>query len=314
LLPENWIFVTGAIRSGTTFLGTVLSYPRETDYIHEPFNPQCGMPGIEFGHRYIRPTSEAIACHPYHSLAESIFSYDLTLRTYNPKSDPFSRRLLKVLVGSRGPFNLKLAKLNIFRKSAVLKDPHAVLLTEYLANTFDVKPVLIVKHPLSFLASLKRVNWWPSPIEIADQQDLIEDHFKLEQSFLCQDWSTPLLRSAAFWRCIHKVLLNQLGRHPEWILITHEALSREPVVHFKHLYKTLSLPWSSDIENKVVSLTQGNKSARARSGRVQDFKRNSADIFRVNRESLSIEERRAVFEIVQDVALQLYSRESFAID
>jgi hypothetical protein len=45
---ENWIFVTGVIRSGTTFVGKVLSLPLSVDYIHEPFNPLCGMPGIDY--------------------------------------------------------------------------------------------------------------------------------------------------------------------------------------------------------------------------------------------------------------------------
>jgi hypothetical protein len=43
---DNWIFVTGVPRSGTTFAGKILSLPLEVDYTHEPFNPRCGMPGI----------------------------------------------------------------------------------------------------------------------------------------------------------------------------------------------------------------------------------------------------------------------------
>jgi hypothetical protein len=37
------------------------------------------------------------------------------------------------------------------------------------------------------------------------------------------------------------------------------------------------------------------------------------DIFEKRRSSLSIEKRRAIFEVCKDVALQLYSKESFGI-
>jgi hypothetical protein len=45
-----------------------------------------------------------------------------------------------------------------------------------------------------------------------------------------------------------------------------------------------------------------------------DLSRNSADIFEMRRDSLSLAERQAIFKVVEDVALELYPRESFAID
>ena len=45
-----------------------------------------------------------------------------------------------------------------------------------------------------------------------------------------------------------------------------------------------------------------------------DLARDSAKIFESRRSSLSKEERRAIFDIVRDVALQVYPRRSFAID
>lgn len=74
---KNWIFVTGLIRSGTTFVGTILSHPISFDYIHEPFNPQCGILGMEYKHRYIRPTLDTIEMQKYHRLVEPLFSYDV---------------------------------------------------------------------------------------------------------------------------------------------------------------------------------------------------------------------------------------------
>jgi hypothetical protein len=311
---KNWIFVTGVIRSGTTFVGKVLSLPLEVDYIHEPFNPLCGMPGVDRWYCYVRPSLDSEAMQRDRELANSIFTYDLTLRSWYPDSDPWHRKFLKSLVGSRGPFYLRLAKPNPFHQAAIIKDPIANLMTEYLYLHFQVKPVIIIKHPVSSIASLKRVNWWPNPNEINGRSHLIEDYFSEEADFFDKDWSDPILGAAAYWRIVHKVLLAQSRQYPNWQIITHEELSQNPIPVFHRLYDKLDLPWSEAIAQKILKFTQGNRSARAKKSIVQDFKRNSADIFKTQRDSLPREERRAIFEVVKDVALQIYPQESFAID
>lgn len=311
---ENWIFVTGTPRSGTTFVGKVLSLPLEVDYIHEPFNPRTGMPGIVGWHRYVRPALDSEEMQQYHALAEKIFSYDLKLKGRVSERDAWPRKAAKAVVGGRGPFYLTLAKLNPFHKAAVIKDPIGSLLSEYLYLHFSVKPVIVIKHPTSFVASLKRVNWWPHPSKLNDQSHLIEDYFAEDTDFITREWGDPVLGAAAFWRIVHKVLLAQASKYPDWQVVTHERLSEDPISTFQGLYKTLELPWDMGIQRKVSRLTQGNRSAEARSGVVQDFRRNSSEIFRMRRDSLSLEERKAIYEIVEDVALQIYPRESFAID
>lgn len=310
---KNWIFVTGTPRSGTTFVGTILSSPLEVDYIHEPFNPRCGIPGIDGWYRYMRPSLDTEEMQRYHAITKKMFSYDLRLKGVIPENDPRHKKLIKRVVGSRGPFYLRLAKPNPFHKGAVVKDPIGSLLTEYLYLHFNVKPVVVIKHPTSFVASLKRVNWRPKLSELTEQPCLVEDYFSDDDRFAGKNWQDPVREAAAFWRAVHKVLLAQASKYPDWQILTHERLSSEPVPVFKGLYDALGLPWRDSVQRKIVRLTQNN-SAEARKGAVQDFRRNSADIFRMRRDSLSLEERRAIYEIVEDVALRVYPEESFALD
>jgi hypothetical protein len=311
---KNWIFVTGTPRSGTTFVGMMLSVPLEVDYINEPFNPRMGMPGITQWYRYVRPSLDTEEMRHYHALAQTIFSYDLKLKGRVHESDPWPRRVAKKIVGSRGPFYLRLAKPNPFHTAAVIKDPIGSLLSEYLYIHFKVTPVIVVRHPTSFVASIKRVNWWPNISRLSDQPHLIEDYFANDADFIRRDWSDPVLGAAAFWRAVYKVLLTQAGKYPDWQVVIHEHLSQNPVPTFEHLYKVLELPWRDSVQRKISRLTRGNRSAEAKRGLVQDFRRNSSGIFTMRRDSLSLEERKAIFEIVEDVALQIYTRESFAID
>ncbi len=311
---KNWVFVTGTPRSGTTFVGTMLSLPLEVDYINEPFNPLSGMPGINQWYRYVRPSLDTEEMQRYHALARTIFDYDLKLRGKVPEGDPPFRKLAKRVVGSRGPFYLRLAKLNPFHRAAVIKDPIGNLLTEYLYIHFGVRPVIVIRHPASFIASLKRVNFWPSLSRLNDQPHLMEDYFSDEAEFLTREWSDPVSGAAAFWRAVHKVLLAQASKYPDWQVVTHEQLSQEPISTFEHLYGALELPWRESVRRRISRLTQDNRSAEAKKGVVHDFRRNSADIFELRRSSLSLEERKTIFGIVEDVALQIYPRESFAID
>lgn len=309
----NWIFVTGVPRAGTTFVGKVLSLPLKVDYIHEPFNPGCGMAGMKQRYRYMRSSLDGEEMMRYHEKVERIFSYDFNLKTSRYSGDSKVRRALKSIVGSRGPFYLRIAKVNPFHEAAVIKDPTGSLLAKYLYTRFDVTPVIVVKHPVSLMASLKRIGWQPNLHWFREQPYLVEDHFSDERNFIYREWTDPVEKTAVHWRILYKVMLEQASRHPDWQVITHEALCQHPQHLFRDLYEALDLPWSRRVKQKVRTLTEG-ASARARGGRLQDLRRNSAGIFEMRRDSIPKEERHAIFDIVQDVASQVYSRESFAID
>lgn len=311
---DNWVFVTGLIRSGTTFTGTVLSLPLSVDYIHEPFGRGCGMPAFQhLPPRYLRPGAQDGQTKRYHELISRIFRYDFTLRTSRYEGDPWWRKGIKQLVGSRGPFYLRLAKINPFHRAAVIKDPRGLLMTEYLYCTFGVRPVIVVRHPVSLAASLRRMGWWPGLDKFERSPALVEDYLMGEEAFLERDWPDPLSEAMACWRLSHQVVLAQLEKYPDWQLITHEALSQRPLETFRQLYDALGLLWSQRIARRLQRMTQG-RSAGASGGRAVDMNRDSAGIFEKRRNAIPKEERQAIFDLTGDVALRLYDRQSFAID
>ncbi|MEO1690290.1 MAG: hypothetical protein AAFR63_02000 [Cyanobacteria bacterium J06631_6] len=313
---NNWVYVTGVPRSGTTFVGKVLSMPLEVDYLHEPFNPQCGMVGLDRWYPYVRHQLDTEEMQSFDQIAKNLFSYDFEFKKYVPRKDPWQRKLAKTLVGSRGEFYFRMAKLNLFHRAAVIKDPIGNLLTEYLYHNFQVKPVIVVKHPLSFIASLKRVNWWIQTSWITEgQPHLIEDYFSDELDFIDREYNSLLEGSAAYWRATYKVLLEQADKYPDWQVVTIEELSNNPIEVFQKLYSRLELPWSNSVQRQILKLTQSsNNSTDAQGGKVQDFNRNSKDIFAMRRKSLADQERQLIFDIVQDVALKVYPESSFSLN
>lgn len=312
---DNWIFVSGAIRSGTTFTGRVLSLPLEVDYIHEPYNQLRFQSGESDIRPYMRLAMDTERMRSYHEFSKRLFKYDIDLPNYVPKSDPFLKQISKRFIGSRGPFYLTLAKLNIFHRAAVIKDPTALFLTEYLYKYFHVKPVILIKHPISFVVSVvKRKKWLKSPSELSHQSDLIKDYFSDEPGYFDKNWDSPIKSASAYWRILYKVLLSQSSNYPDWHIVKHEEMSQDPVSFFNHLYNSLDLNWSDSIEKKVISMTKGAGKNQVTSGKVHSLRRDSSKIFQASIDSLSKDERREIFDVVQDVALKVYPRSSFAID
>ena len=308
---RNWIFVTGAPRSATTFVGRMLSAPLRVDYIHEPFNPDCGIPGLEQRFLYLRPGREAP--DPYRKPIDGLFRYQAKLRTgYYPEDTP-AKRAIKRIVGSRGPFYYRLAKLNLFHTAAVIKDPIGCLLTTYLAERHGVRPVVLIRHPVAVAASVKRLGWASSLDFLRDQPDLVEDHFTPD-TLTRADLSTPVRAAAWEWWALNTVLLSEAARHPTWIVVRHEDLSRDAVPVFRRLYGELGLPWSKRVEWEIRRRSSTRNPAEARRGRTQDFSRDSRNLFDLRLGMLTAEERREVFEITRDVALEAYSEESFRLE
>lgn len=309
---ETWVYVTGAPRSGTTFVGRILSSPLTVDYIHEPFNPDCGMPGIDRRYLYLR--AGLPAPEPYGEAIRSLFSYRLRLRTGLYPEDSSWKRLVKRVVGSRGPFHLRLAKLNPFHRAAVVKDPIGALLTAHLADRYPIRPVVLVRHPLAFVASMRRLGWLADLEALRSQKELVEDYFAAEASRLSPQSDDPIVGAGTLWWALNRVLLSEASRRPDWIVVTHEEISARPVPEFERLYAELGLPWSDAVARRIRRTTGGKNPAEARNGKTQDFSRDSQNLFSYRAGSLSREERRTVFQLTSDVALRVYDTDSFGLD
>ena len=311
---SNWIFVTGVIRSGTTFVGDILSHGLSVDYLHEPFHGGYTQPGhVELLPRYVSSGDTSEHVREYNDQLDRLFRYQLDMRTSRYDGDSRLRKLAKSVVGSRGPFYLRIAKVNPFASACVIKDPVARLVTGHLYRRYDVKPVIVMKHPVSLAASLERVKWYPELEEYRRDNALRRDFFAGDDAFFERSWPNRLLESMGHWRATYKFLLDEAERYGDWTVVVHEDLSADPQTEFRRLFDNVGLEFSASAARKVERLT-GSKSPTERAGRVQDFRRDSSKIFETRRQMVPHETRQQIFDIVHDVALRVYTRESFDID
>ncbi len=303
-MPKQWILVTGAPRSGTTFVGSVLSFPREVDYIHEPFNPHCGMRGFEMRYPYTHDGADNQA--ELDGWIGRLMSYRFELQTAHYSTDSRAQTAVKWIVGGRGVHYFRLARLNPFRQYALMKDPFACLLADHLSRAHGVKSLVLIRHPVAFVASVRRLNWDVSKglNALAAQQNLVREHFRGEEHLL-----KPAVRevetAARLWRALNKVLLRQAAENPSLKVMTHEELSASPVDRFKQLYDWAGFPWRDVYRRKILRMTSGGNRVEAKT-KAQDFNRNSAGLLAHRLGQVAEDDNHAIWEITKDVASALY--------
>ena len=164
------ILVTGSSRSGSTWVGRMLSVPSGIGYIHEPFNVDH-RPGIcsakfDYPRTYVSNENE----HLYYDHLKDTLDYEF--------------KLLNGLKALRFPKDAVLllkdyAVFSIYRRRKsrpLIKDPMASFSTEWLASRFDMEVLALIRHPAAYALSIKEMNWKPPFLSFLKQPLLMKDH------------------------------------------------------------------------------------------------------------------------------------------
>ncbi|MFI6176537.1 sulfotransferase [Nonomuraea sp. NPDC051191] len=240
------VLVTGLPRSGTSWAGKMLTAGGGLVYVNEPLNPQHPpgrCPGVlraEVTHRFqyicddnaadFLPAFRDTVALRYHWLPElraNHSPYDLARLARYGTAFAFGR-----LTGRR----------------ALLDDPFAVLSAGWFARRLGCAVIVLVRDPVSFAASWRRLGWRFDVRDLLGQPLLVRDHpglLDLRPLLGCAD---DLATTAALWRAARSVLAATPG-----VLVTsYESLAEDPVTGFKALYAHAGLPWTPSAERRIV--------------------------------------------------------------
>jgi hypothetical protein len=243
------ILVTGSHRSGSTWLGQMLAASGEVGYVHEPFNIYRG-PGIcraRFSrwYTYIRPGTDGEIAAEFRRLLAFRYNYGAQALSVRSTED------VKALLRDGGRF----LGFRIKHARPLLKDPMALFSAEWIAEAFDAQVVVVVRHPAAFASSIKLDGWTHPFSHFTDQPALIDDHlrpFKDEITGFAHEEHDILEQAALLWRLIHSTIDGYRSRHPEWLFVRHEDLSRDPVGGFRNLYEALGLRYTAEAREAVL--------------------------------------------------------------
>lgn len=297
------ILITGAPRSGTTWVGRMLDLSPGIGYINEPFNPthQPGICSCVFPHWY-EYVHDGNARDYRPGLAATLrFRYDLAGQV---RQRP-GRTTLEAL--ARDSWNFTLARIRHARP--LVKDPIAAFSSDWLARTFGAQVVVLVRHPAAFAASVKRLAWTFPFHDLLAQDALMRDHLAAFEGELRARAGGPpdsVDDAALMWRLVYSVLFRFGDEHPEWLFIRQEDLARRPIGGFSQLFDRLCLPRDERIERTIGWYSSGRleEEAGAAEG---DIRRHSEDTTRRWRERLTPEEQGRVKLACAPLASRFYT-------
>ena len=298
--PLSRILVTGAPRSGTTWVGNVLAAGKDTLYLHEPFNPSFPSPYTRMRMRNwfarIDPDVDRTVDEQLRQLLDLKFKpCSLKLADLrHPRS--LAKRLAKCTQGLAG---------TIKANSILIKDPIAVLSSDVICERYDVKPIFLIRNPAACVSSIVSRGWRTDYTQLHAQRDrlesLIPDEIPVIERLASDPTHSSLENAAYLWRIINLCVYRFLEMRPDWILVHHEDLLKDPISRFKSIFKQCDLDWNKSNEDFIRnSILEGEMKSEDQPD-VFNVRRNHEQLISVARDRLSPEQIAQIEEITHDV-------------
>jgi hypothetical protein len=296
------ILVTGTHRSGTTWVGKMLAADALTAYISEPLNV-LHRPGVfrvkvthwyqyvceDNGNEYL-PAFQELLEFDYHLLDE--------IRSLRSRRD-FLRMGRDFLIFYNGLMR---------GQRALFKDPFAVFSTPWFAKHLNCKVVITVRHPAAFVSSLKRLNWPFDFQDLLDQPLLMRDHLELYRDEMQAIKSDDVIGQAALlWKMIYHSVHATRALNPDFIIVRHEDLSRDPVAGYRDLYQLLDLEFTPRVEKIILNSSSSENPAELSRKKVHGFKLDSRANIDIWKKRLPVEEIDRIRKMTEEVSALYYS-------
>lgn len=247
------ILVTGCPRSGTTWVGAMLAHSPPLAYIHEPFNPGYGerFTPARFPRQFELVTPASAPDYARDLGATLNFYYDLSESV---------RRLGRPRWRGGYPANLAEALATGVRFAVhrwlpcwrpLLKDPIALVSAEWLAQTFPMQVVVMLRNPLGVVSSLLRFPGMITPpaafLEQPALLDLLPPAFEAE----LRQAEETIDQAIVQWRVLNQLALLYRERNPGWIFVAYEQLAEQPLAGFRSLCQQLKVPFTARMHGLI---------------------------------------------------------------
>jgi hypothetical protein len=298
------VLITGAHRSGTTWVGRMIDLSPEVGYINEPFNPhhQPGICACSFPlwFQYVNRDNE----HSFrpHLSATLAFRYRAVAQLARTRRPADAQRLFRD--------GLEFTRARLRRARPLMKDPIAAFSSSWLASTFDMATIVLVRHPAGFASSLKRLRWSHPFNDFLAQPALMEERlqgFEGEIRQMAKVEHDIVDQASLLWRMIYSVLFEYRGVHPDWIFVRQEDLARDPVGGFARIFERLGLRYSERIRHEVRWHSSGSCDREADAGPYA-IRRASEQTIHGWRQRLSSEEQLRLRTRLEHVANEFYAQ------
>ena len=247
------ILITGAHRTGTTWVGKMIALDPDITYVSEPLHLDhsrgvLSQP-VENWYDYICDENGAQFKEAYKNTIQ--FKYRLWMAIRQLRNIKAAGKVIRdssIFISSR-----------ILKRRALLKDPFAVLSVPWFISALDSQVVIMVRHPIPFVSSLKRLGWSFDFNHLLNQPLLMRDHYEPFRSDMVhtkQNEQDIVGQGILLWRMIYTLVHQYQTQGVDIQLIRHEDISQRPLPIFEEIYQQLGISFSQQIEENIIMSTQ----------------------------------------------------------
>ena len=290
------ILITGAHRSGTTWVGRLLAAAPRVSYISEPLNvlhrPGVFRAQVPFWYTYICGDNGGAYLPSY----QDLLSY-----RYHLGAELASLRSFRDLVRMGRDASI-FVRGRVGGCTPLLKDPFAVFSSVWFAETLHCRIVATVRHPAAFASGLKRLGWSFDFADLLKQPLLMHDHLEPYKVAMQSTSSTDIIGQAGvLWAAIYGTLQRLLAVVPTIQMVRHEDLAADPVPGFRRLYERLGLEYTSRAEQAILESSRPDNPTELSRERVHSVKMDSRASLQNWKRRLSTEEVARVRQLTDGV-------------
>lgn len=300
------ILVTGAHRTGTTWVGKMLASGRGVAYISEPLNvwhrPGVLRAPVSKWYTFIDKTSEADYLPAFREMLAFRYGLGREIRSLRSRKDVLRMgRDLSIFLRGR-----------LTGQRPLIKDPFAVFSAPWFAERLGCRVVITVRHPAGFASSLKRLNWPFDFSDLLDQPALMEAYLDADRAVMESIAEDDILGQAALlWRMVYRVVARMTSLHPSFIIVRHEDLSRDPLTGYRDLYAALDLDFTPKVEQAILNASSSENPEELSQEKVHSVKLDSRANIDNWKKRLSKDEIARVREMTGKVSHLFYSDEEW---
>ena len=196
----------------------------------------------------------------------------------------------------------------------LLKDPTALLSAPWLASEFGAQVLVLVRHPAAFASSLKRMGWTHPFGDFLDQPGLVDELVPEMAAQIQHEAAFPsdlVAQAGLLWTVLHTVIDRYRVEHPEWIVLRHEDISRQPELEYRRLAGQLGLQYDGAMGEFVGRTTFAESASDVPPGVAHRLQRDSASNVWTWKTRLSDREVARVRELTEPVAHRFYADEEW---
>lgn len=238
-MDKSPILISGAHRSGTTWLGKMISKNNQVGYIYEPFNMNYfNNIKVPYWFYYLKHDDENEIIKKE---LDKVINFNYNIKN-NLKNINNIKNVLRVV---KTFFDFQKNKYS--NSIPLIKDPIAIMSAEYIYKEYSAKIIISIRHPAAIISSYVKHNYNHPFYHFLKQEELMSDKlssFTKKIHHFSEEKQEVIDQGILLYNIIYSVIKEYQKKHKDWLFVKYEDITGNPIESFKKIFAYLDLDYN----------------------------------------------------------------------